>query len=41
MLFRLAVKYLEHKGFIAVKQAEGMKTVGFDIYGNKYVFFRK
>ena len=41
MLFRLAVRYLERKGFIAVKQAEGMKTVGFDTHGNKYVFFRK
>ena len=41
MLFRLAIRYLERKGYIAVKQADGMKTVGFDTYGNKYVFFRK
>lgn len=41
MLFKLIVKYLEHKGWIAIRQVEGLKTVGEDTYGNKYVFFRK
>ena len=41
MLLRLAIKYIERKGFIVMHQAEGMKTVGYDADGNKYVFYRK
>jgi hypothetical protein len=41
MLLKLAIRYIERKGFTAVKQAEGMTTIGFDIYGNKYSFYRK
>ena len=41
MLYKLAVKYLKRKGYIIMHQAEGMKTIGYDANGNKYVFFRK
>jgi hypothetical protein len=41
MLLKLAIRYLERKGFTIMHQAEGMKTVGYDAHGNKYVFFRK
>lgn len=41
MLLKLAIRYLERKGFTIMHQAEGMKTIGFDTHGNKYVFFRK
>ena len=41
MLLKLAIKYLERKGFTIMHQAEGMTTVGFDARGNKSVFYRK
>lgn len=38
-MLKLIIKYLERKGFVAVKQYS--KTIGFDIHNNKYVFYRK
>ena len=40
-MFKLIVKYLERKGWIVVRPVSGLKTVGEDTQGNRYVFFRK